>query len=384
MSKTGKQTVVSFCATFLPPEMLHVYRQVCGVKDFNLVVISRTRQHPELFPFEQLHLLTKSPWRFFSRMYHKLRGERIPMSHYETRQMRDLVARQGASLIHIYLGTEAVRVLPYLRQETRPKIVSFHGADLSQSLKTAEFQQLLAHTNLFLVRSESLRAALLERGCPPERIRLNRTGVPLPISCNHRVLGAVSTTHPLRLLQACRFVNKKGLDVTIQALALLTKWNIPVVLDLSGSGPQEKALRLLARELNLEERIRFLGFIDNPKLLRQLSNYDVFVHPSRMTDSGDREGIPNSLLEAMAVGIPTVSTRHSGIPEVVQHGKNGVLIDHCDAELLAKAIQELAVNSELYAHISQAGYATIKNQYSIAKCIESLEGSYRYAMGVSE
>ncbi len=380
MQNPEKPVVVAFCATFLSPEMLHVYRQVCGIQAFTLWVVTRTRRHPELFPFERLHLLKKSPWRLFSRLVHTWRGQRVPMSRYEVRQMHQLVERERAAAIHVYLGTEAVRVLPYLREERRPKIVSFHGADLSHSLEAAEFQQLLVHTDLFLVRSDSLRAALLDRGCPPERIRLNRTGVPVPAVFVPRTLEAIGPARPLRILQACRFINKKGLDVTLQAVARLRDRGVAVELHLAGSGPQEPDLRLLVGALNLESQVRFLGFLDNSTLLQRLPQYDLFVHPSRVTATGDQEGIPNALLEAMAWGVPTVSTRHSGIPEVVEHDQNGMLIDHADADLLATAMGDLVAQPARYAAISQAGHATIQARFTIAKCVESLEASYWYAM----
>jgi len=375
---------VSFLATFLRPEMLHVYRQVTSLDSFEMWVITRSRRHPELFPFANLLILKKSPWRFLSRMYHRMRNRRVPLSAVETRQMMAMVTRLQASVVHVYLGTEAVRALPYLRREHRPKVVSFHGADLSDDLKEDEFRQLLAVTDLFLVRSDSLKQALVARGCPEQRIRMNRTGVPIPDPFQVRLPPEYSPQRPVRLLQACRFVEKKGLDVTIDALALVRQQGIPAELTLMGSGPREQELRQQVKALQLDEVVHFPGFVDNQSLLQALTRYDMFLHPSRTTPGGDREGIPNALLEAMAWGIPGIATRHSGIPEVIEDGVNGLLIDESNPRALARAIQRLATDPALAARISQGGHEVIRQRFTIARCVQSLEESYRLAMKLAQ
>ncbi|MEO5330018.1 MAG: glycosyltransferase [Magnetococcus sp. THC-1_WYH] len=375
--------VVSFLATFLRPEMLHVYRQVTSFRTFEMWVITRSRKHPHLFPYANLLILKKSPWRLFSRVWHRWRKHRVPLSRYETRQMVRWVDGLGACVVHVYLGTEAVRVLPYLRLEQRPKVVSFHGADLSDGLRAEEFRELLAVTDLFLVRSVSLKEALIARGCPEGRIRMNRTGVPMPEPFSPRSLPQISTERPLRLLQACRFVEKKGLDVTINALALLRQGGIVAELTLMGSGPREGELRQLVAALGLERQVHFPGFVDNAMLLASLPEYDLFLHPSRMTAGGDREGIPNALLEAMAWGIPCIATRHSGIPEVIEDGVNGLLIEESDPAALAAAMVRMVTDAALTLRISQGGHATIAERFTIARCIVSLEESYHLAMALA-
>ncbi|MBF0416512.1 MAG: glycosyltransferase [Magnetococcales bacterium] len=379
-----RAVAVSFLATFLRPEMLHVYRQVTSVQSFTVWVITRRRRHPERFPFDRLLILRKNPWRFVTRLWHRLQKRRVPMSGYETRQMLRMVERLQAQVVHVYLGTEAVRVLPYLEREQRPKVVSFHGADLSDDLKEDEFQQLLRHTDLFLVRSDSLKEELLKRGCPGERIRMNRTGVPMPESFGVRQSREYSAEHPLRLLQACRFVEKKGLDVTITALGLVREAGIPTELTLMGSGPREQELRKLVQDLHLEQWVHFPGFVDNQTLLDGFMHYDIFLHPSRTTSGKDREGIPNSLLEAMAWGIPSIATRHSGIPEVVEDGVNGLLIDESSPQALAQAIARLVSDPGLTARISRAGHATIAERFTIDTCVASLEDSYRVAIQLAQ
>lgn len=370
-------TLISYCATFLKPEMLHVYRQVTGVDAFDNWVVTRRRENANRFPYAKLLTLKKSPLRLFRRAAYRLLGHPIPLGGSEVRQMLAIAHEKNAALIHIYFGTEAARALPYLRQEKRPKVVSFHGADVSNSLSERDFQALLGCVDLFLARSQTLADQLVTRGCPPERIRLNRTSVPVPeISMPNGPL----RKGRVRLLQACRFIPKKGLDISLKALSILVAQGMDVTLDLAGDGPERGALETMVRELNLEDRINFLGFLPNQELLARLPDYSLFVHPSRVTASGDREGIPNSMLEAMAYGLPVVATGHSGIPEAISHGVEGLLVEQDDPTGLAEAIARVLGNEGAYLRMSAAARARIELDFSSLRAVDELCAAYREAI----
>lgn len=373
-------TLISYCATFLKPEMLHVYRQVTGVDAFDNWVVTRRRENANRFPYAKLLTLKKSPLRLFRRAAYRLLGQPIPLGGSEVRQMLAIAHEKKAALVHIYFGTEAARALPYLRQEKRPKVVSFHGADVSNSLSERDFQALLGCVDLFLARSQTLADQLVTRGCPPERIRLNRTSVPLPeISMPDGPL----RKGRVRLLQACRFIPKKGLDISLKALSILVAQGMDVTLDLAGDGPERGALETMARELNLEDRINFLGFLPNQELLARLPDYSLFVHPSRVTASGDREGIPNSMLEAMAYGLPVVATGHSGIPEAISHGVEGLLVKQDDPAGLAQAISTVLEDETFYRRMSTAARTRIEQDFSSRRAIAELHAAYQDAIALA-
>lgn len=365
--------------------MLHVYRQVCGIKGFDHTVVTRNRLNPEVFPFENLEILRKWRYRFFHRLYHQMIGNRVPINNYEVKQMLALSRQHNADVVHAYFGTEAARILPYLRQETCAKVVSFHGADLSAEFTQQEHEELLEVADLFLCRSEALRDALIERGTPPERICLNRTGVPMADHIYRHEAPEVDEDRPLRILQACRFIEKKGLDTTLQAVAQLAKEDkLHVDLTLAGDGPQMHDLEELVEELDLNDVVRFTGFLSQEDLIEEFQTHDVFVHPSRETDTGDREGIPNVILEAMANGLPVISTEHSGIPEAIENGKEGILIPYSESHRLAKAIKDLIEDEDLYMEIGTQARQRVADDFSIEACIEQLESHYREAMEIAQ
>jgi colanic acid/amylovoran biosynthesis glycosyltransferase len=186
----------------------------------------------------------------------------------------------------------------------------------------------------------------------------------------------------LRLLQVCRLIAKKGLDVTLPAVGRLRDAGLPVRLTIAGSGAGEESLRQLTKRLGLEELVHFAGFVMGAALEDLFRESDVFVHPSRETERGDREGIPNSLLEAMSHGLPVVATRHSGIPEAVTDGRDGVLIDHAEPDALAAAIQRVVESRETYTRLSASARHTVETRFSIARCVAALEAAYHEAMAL--
>lgn len=372
--------LLSYCATFLKPEMLHVYRQVTGIQAYEHIVVTRRRENPDLFPYPSLIALRKSPWRFLRRAWYRLRRQPVPLDGRETRQILDLIARRKVDVLHAYFGTEAARMPDILRQARCAKVVSFHGADLSESMRQEDFEFMLRHVDLFLARSESLAEALEQRGCPRSRIRLSRTGVPVPEQAAKQ---PPLPDGPVRMLQACRFIEKKGLDVSIRATAALRARGIDARLDLAGGGPLENDLRALAEELGLTAYVRFLGFLDSATLLNAMPGYHFFLHPSRTTASGDREGIPNAMLEAMACGLVVFATRHSGIPEAVTHLQNGVLIERADTALLEKEIAALLATPQRIPELAGNARDTVINRFSTAANRHALEAIYAEAIAIS-
>lgn len=369
--------LLSYCATFLKPEMLHVYRQVTGIANFRNIVATRHSENAARFPYRDLVELQKSPWRAFQRIWHRWRGERVPVSRFEANQLDRICRKQGVSLIHIYFGTEAARLLAWMARVKTPVVVSFHGADVSSSLTDAEFARVCRHAKLILHRSDSLRQVLLQRGAPQDKLRPNPTGVPIP---ELEPLSEGFFSGPLRILQACRFISKKGLDVTLQAVKLLKESGQKVELTLAGDGPERDALQAMVRQERIDSSVRWVGFLDSESLAREYARHAIFVHPSRETKSGDREGIPNSLIEAMAAGRVVVGTHHSGIPEVVTDGVNGRLIDHADPVDLARVIREIASQPLHAVLMASKARETVIEKFSSAACIRQLEVCYNEAL----
>src|SRR5205807_5257821 len=125
---------------------------------------------------------------------------------------------------------------------------------------------------------------------------------------------------------------------TLRAFAKFRKEFPAAKLTIAGEGPQLAELQSLARELHLAKAIGFAGFVSQEKLRELFYNAHIFLHPSETGRDGNQEGVPNSMLEAMASGLPVFATRHGGIPEAIDNGVSGVLLAERDDEALALAL----------------------------------------------
>lgn len=170
-------------------------------------------------------------------------------------------------------------------------------------------------------------------------------------------------TPPYMLVAVGRFVPKKGYDILLEALALLRKGGWEITLTLAGSGPEERRLKTLCQELGLQDAVRFPGFVPHDAVPELLQQADCFVMSSRVSRSGDRDGIPNVILEAMAHGLPVVGTDVSGIGEVVQDGVTGVLTPPEDAAGLAEGVAKLLQDKERALRLARAGQKLVLERF---------------------
>jgi len=166
----------------------------------------------------------------------------------------------------------------------------------------------------------------------------------------------VCKREPFKLLYVGRLVPVKGLRYLLQAVKLLSDKGIDVELEVMGDGYHRAALEVATKELGLEERVHFLGRIAfGSKLFEVYRRADIFVLPSLS------EGIPKTLLEAMASGLPIVATRVGGVPDVIKDGETGLLVEPRSPEQIAKAVQRLIEDPPLRRSIIRNGYAFAKD-----------------------
>jgi len=149
--------------------------------------------------------------------------------------------------------------------------------------------------------------------------------------------GAVADA-PKRILAVGRLVEKKGYPVLLAAVRQLLDEGHEVRLRVVGGGPDQERLATLARELGLDRRVSFAGARTHQQIVAEYAQADLFVQASVVIADGDRDGVPNSLLEAMASGLPVVASRVSGIPEAIEDGVSGVLVPPGDPGALAQAL----------------------------------------------
>ncbi|EMG26701.1 glycosyltransferase [Listeria fleischmannii] len=223
----------------------------------------------------------------------------------------------------------------YLKGEL---ITFFHGYDLTRTLKQkgSNYYSFLFESDVKLLPISKFWAErLIALGTPVDKIKIHHMGIELTdFPFQPRELNQ----NGLRLLIVARLTEKKGIEDAIKALSYLENRYKGLELHIIGDGSEKSKLQQLASHLKIEDKVLFHGFMDQLQVKEQFKKSDIFLLPSVEASDGDMEGIPVSLMEAMAQGKPVISTFHSGIPEIISHKETGLLVKEHDPEELAEAI----------------------------------------------
>lgn len=244
----------------------------------------------------------------------------------------------------------------------------FHGYDMSRYLITSgprTYERLFVSGDLFLPVSEFWRSRLISLGCPPSRIAVHHMGIDLsafPL-WPRRVAHDDGT---VRLLTVARLVEKKGVEYAIRAVAAIRESaERRVEYRIIGDGPLRVRLEELADELGVRDSVEFVGESDQAGVRSAMRRSDIFVAPSVVASDGDMEGVPVSIMEAMACGIPVVSTFHSGIPELVHDKITGYLVPERDVASLTRALGRLVDEPRLRRKLGMAGRGVVERGYDL-------------------
>ena len=263
--------------------------------------------------------------------------------------IRQLVRRYRYDAVHIFFSLPTGALLPLLDLRGIPVVVSLRGSDVpgydphNRGLQVVH--RLLTPLTRWIWRRADRVVAVCDslgqlalRTCPDLRYSVVPNGVDLGLF-HPAGAGSPRATGRFRCLAVARLIERKGLGDLIRALALLERGRFE--LEIVGGGPDERVLRDLAAQLGVAQEVRFLGALDRSQVARRYREADLFTLPS------SAEAFGNVFAEALASGLPIVSTPIGGIPDLVEHGTNGFLIQPGDLKALAGAIRYLADDPEL-------------------------------------
>jgi colanic acid/amylovoran biosynthesis glycosyltransferase len=244
----------------------------------------------------------------------------------------------------------------------------FHGYDMSRYLITAgpaAYERLFDEGELFLPVSDFWRSRLIELGCAPEKITVHHMGIALSeFPMPRRIRGRDGDG--VQLLSVARLVEKKGIEYGIRAVAALRHdTDRPIEYRILGDGPLREGLEALARELGVADCVKLVGEVDQGTVRAAMGRADIFVAPSVVAEDGDMEGVPVSIMEAMARGLPVVSTMHSGIPELVRDKVSGYLVPERDPFALSHALARLVHDPRLREKMGDAGRGIVERGYDL-------------------
>jgi glycosyltransferase involved in cell wall biosynthesis len=207
-------------------------------------------------------------------------------------------------------------------------------------------------------------------------------GVEVDLTCDRTSPREPGTAGAV-LLAAGRLVEKKGFDTLVSACAELRRRGVAFTCLIFGTGPLLGALRRQVAASGLDGVVELSGWAAPHQLLDEMDRAAVLAMPSRVTRGGDRDGIPNVVLEAMAAGLPVVATNVSGIPEAVIPEETGLLVEPADVRALADAIERALTDAQLSAALGSRARRRIREEFTLDVASRRLAAIYGFDAGAA-
>lgn len=369
-----------FVRTFLHRSETFIYDQIRALDRYRVCVLARRRANQDITPWSE----TWTTSAYGSRLRRAVAPGYFHLGFLgfsERRRLAEIALSQRVSVLHAHYGPDGALVSPLATRLRVPLIVTFYGYDASSfperagGLGRRYLARAFSRASLILALSEDMRADLLTIGCPAEKICVHHFGIDLrrfPLKpAAHR-----NERANVQFLTVGRFVEKKGLLTLLDAFALAREGHPHLHLTLVGDGPLQAQVQRAVERLGLSGHVDLPGFLPHAEVSRAMRMADVFVLPSEVAASGDKEGTPTVLMEAMATGLPVIATHHAGIPEVVDHLQSGLLVPERDVVALASAIARLARSPRLWREWGLMGRSKIQREYDLDRQARRLEDIY--------
>jgi len=276
--------------------------------------------------------------------------------------------KKSISHIHAYFLNWPCCIAMALAAVTgRTFSIAAHARDLF--VERGEIKLKALHAR-FIVTCTQYGMDYLKRRLPESlhnKLYLNYHGVDMNRPSTFDYLKKTENSDGHRLAAVGRLVPKKGFDYLIKAFSFVRLSFPDCVLSIAGDGPEYGKLSTLVCKMNLETSVKFLGWLDHDSTMQLIRSSAILVAPSIIAADGDRDGIPNVIIEAFVNGTPVVAGRLPAINEAIEHCQNGLLVDSCDEMELAEAIENLLSDKDLRSQLSQKAYETAVNSFDAAK-----------------
>ena len=315
---------------------------------------------------------------FWNKVFHYLKI----ISKSEAKKIINYLTENKIDILHFHYGTDAMIYWRVIRDAGIPSVVSFYGYDCSSfPLKWFRIGEKLLqlkcfrHCTIVTAMSAVMKEDLLKLGCPENKIVIHYHGIDTSFFNFER---KYRSGGKINLLILSGLDTKKGHLFLLESLKMIfDAGDFNIYLRIAGDGPVRSSIEKKIIQYGLQNKVEMVGPIvhNSPEMSFEFQNADIFVHPSITVDN-EKEGIPGAIVEAMASGLPVISTYHSGIPTIIEHLKTGWLVQENDTKSLGNAIIELSIHPELRISIGTQARQFAFNNLEIMEKERELENIY--------
>ncbi|MFG6637675.1 glycosyltransferase [Sulfitobacter sp. 1A12126] len=355
-------------SSFDQPSETFVREHISSIAPDDTVLISRSNNSPSGWSFPILTgvgnrasagILSDFVYRAVNSRWSPI--QLPPLDEAENKRVEIFLRTNRVTRVLAEFGPNGYLVLEACKRSAIPLYVHFHGFDATslprQRRWRLRYQRLFEHAAGIMVPSNYLAQKLLSYNCPQEKIHVSNNGVDVtrfqPSLHNSGAILAVS-----------RLVPVKGPLITIQAFRIALDKFPNATLDMVGDGPLMQQCKDLVNSLGLAAAVKFHGAQPHEAVVRFMSKAAMFVQHSVEQPDGQTEAFGVSFLEAAAAEVPVIATRSGGIPEVVVHGKTGLLVSEKDVDGMAAAMIQLLTNPVRSVSMGRAARARVLGGYT--------------------
>ncbi|HEX7052149.1 MAG TPA: glycosyltransferase [Longimicrobiales bacterium] len=368
--------VAHYRELYLPRSETFIHETVSRHRRYAPVLVTHGRVNPEEFPVPGPVRLERDPG---GRVLTALVRTTSVVLRIRSRRriLRRALDAVRPDVLHAHFAEEAVVAAPVAHAAGIPLVATFYGFDATRLPRQRKWRRLLvelfARVGSVLAEGPHLRDRIISLGCPPDRARVHP--IPIRIELFPFDPPRMPADGRIHILQACRFVEKKGVDLTIRAFARIAPEWPSADLWLLGDGPERQRLEVLARRSGFGDRIIFHGMRSHEDYAGVLRRAHLFVHPSRTARTGEGEGgAPTVLLEAQARGLPIIASDHADIPFVTSPA--ALLAPEGEVEAIAAHLRHLLNHPEEWAARAAEGRRTVAVNHDPVELNRRLESIY--------
>ncbi len=382
-----QRTVAHAIETYLGLSETFVYEYLTHAEKFSSLVLTNRVQYNDLFPFQPIESAEDvkrfSWWWLVNGLAYRFH----PSGFFENwLYLAHRAKQRNASLIHAHFGHQGVKMLALKKKLGIPLVTTFYGFDMSRLPHEPRWQKdylkLFEQGDLLLVEGPFMKKSLEQLGCPSEKISIQRIGIDLSKFQFRTELRNVGS-EKIVLLFCGRFTEKKGLLVALQAFAKIVGQFPNSEFRIIGDGEQRSEVEAFINQHKLAGRVKLLGYVSHQAYRREMEKAHVLLQPSQVAADGDSEGgAPTVLLEAQAMGLPIVSTKHADIPNVLAPDYFPYLASEKDVECLAENVRKFLVDENLRRKLTSEGRAFIEKNHEIGGLVNQLEDKYENFLAV--